>query len=101
MLRWLNAFVPKPVQTIPGVEDEEFANIKIPAMIIRGGENDLDDPKRTSMEVYCVIEDSILAEPPWPEDAWERAVRVSAEGTGNIFDPWVQAAPLILDFSRK
>jgi 2-hydroxy-6-oxonona-2,4-dienedioate hydrolase len=101
MLRWLNAFVPKPGQTIPGVEDEEFANIQVPTMIIRGGENDLDHPKRTSMEVHCLIKDSILVEPPWPEDAWEQAVRASAAGTGNIFDPWVQAAPLILDFTRK
>ena len=101
MLRWLNAFVPKPGQTIPGVEDEEFANIQVPTMIIRGGENDLDHPKRTSMEVHCLVKDSILVEPPWPEDAWEQAVRASAAGTGNIFDPWVQAAPLILDFARK
>jgi 2-hydroxy-6-oxonona-2,4-dienedioate hydrolase len=101
MLRWLNAFVPKPGQTIPGVEDEEFAAIKVPTMIIRGGENDLDHPKRTSMEVHCLIKDSILVEPPWPEDAWERAVAASARGTGNIFDPWVQAAPVILDFVHK
>ena len=101
MLRWLNAFVPKPGQTIPGVEDEEFAQIRVPTMIIRGGENDLDHPKRTSMEVHCLIKDSILVEPPWPEDAWEQAVRASARGTGNIFDPWVRAAPLILDFALK
>jgi 2-hydroxy-6-oxonona-2,4-dienedioate hydrolase len=101
MLRWLNAFVPKPGQTIPGVEDEEFARIQVPTMIIRGGEDDLDHPKRTSMEVHCLIKDSILVEPPWPEDAWEQAVRASARGTGNIFDPWVQAAPLILDFARR
>jgi 2-hydroxy-6-oxonona-2,4-dienedioate hydrolase len=101
MLRWLNAFVPKPGQTIPGVEDEEFANIQVPTMIIRGGENDLDHPKRTSMEVHCLVKDSILVEPPWPEDAWEQAVLASARGTGNIFDPWVHAAPLILDFARK
>jgi 2-hydroxy-6-oxonona-2,4-dienedioate hydrolase len=101
MLRWLNAFVPKPGQTIPGVEDEEFANIQAPTMIIRGGENDLDHPKRTSMEVHCLVKDSILVEPPWPEDAWEQAVLASARGTGNIFDPWVHAAPLILDFARQ
>ncbi|HEY1672285.1 MAG TPA: hypothetical protein VGG50_06175 [Streptosporangiaceae bacterium] len=42
-----------------------------------------------------------LAGPPWPEDAWEQAVLASARGTGNIFDPWVHAAPLILDFARQ
>jgi 2-hydroxy-6-oxonona-2,4-dienedioate hydrolase len=62
---------------------------------------DLDHPKRTSMEVHCLIRGSRLVEPPWPEDAWEKAVKASFNGTGNIFDPWVQAAPLLLDFARE
>ena len=32
MLRWLNAFVSKPGQTIPGVDDEMFDRIKIPTL---------------------------------------------------------------------
>ncbi|MGE0216076.1 alpha/beta fold hydrolase [Mycolicibacterium sp.] len=101
MLRWLNAFVPKPGQTIPGVEDEMFDNIRVPTLIIRGGENDLDHPKRTSLEVSCLIKGSTLIDPPWPEDAWERAGEARASGKikrFNMFDTWVQAAPAILDF---
>jgi pimeloyl-ACP methyl ester carboxylesterase len=101
MLRWLNAFVSKPGQTIPGVEDEMFDNIKVPTLIIRGGENDLDHPKRTSLEVTCLIKGSQLIDPPWPEDAWERAGEQRAKGKVkrfNMFDTWVQAAPPILDF---
>jgi 2-hydroxy-6-oxonona-2,4-dienedioate hydrolase len=101
MLRWLNAFVSKPGQTIPGVEDELFDNIKVPTLIIRGGENDLDHPKRTSLEVSCLIKGSKLIDPPWPEDAWERAGEERAQGKVkrfNMFDTWVQAAPPILEF---
>ncbi len=101
MLRWLNAFVPKPGQTIPGVEDEMFDNVVVPTLIIRGGENDLDHPKRTSLEVSCLIKGSTLIDPPWPEDAWERAGEARASGKVkrfNMFDTWVQAAPAILDF---
>lgn len=101
MLRWLNAFVPKPGQTIPGVEDEMFGNIQVPTLIIRGGENDMDHPKRTSLEVSCLIKGSKLIDPPWPEDAWERAGEKQAQGKVkrfNMFDTWVQAAPPILDF---
>ena len=58
MLRWLNAFVSKPGQTIPGVPDEMFDNITVPTLIIRGGENDWDHPKRTSLEVSCLIKGS-------------------------------------------
>ncbi|MGX9673347.1 alpha/beta fold hydrolase [Mycobacterium sp. HM-7] len=104
MLRWLNAFVPKPGQTIPGVEDEMFDNITVPTLIIRGGENDLDHPKRTSLEVSCLIEGSQLIDPPWPEDAWERANEARASGKVkhfNMFDTWVQAAPPILEFLRR
>jgi pimeloyl-ACP methyl ester carboxylesterase len=101
MLRWLNAFVSKPGQTIPGVDDEIFDNIKVPTLIIRGGENDLDHPKRTSLEVSCLIKGSQLIDPPWPEDAWERASEERASGKVkrfNMFDTWVQAAPAILKF---
>ena len=101
MLRWLNAFVPKPGQTIPGVEDGLFDDIKVPTLIIRGGENDWDHPKRTSFEVNCLIKGSQLIDPPWPEDAWERAgEKFTASGGKDfcLFDTWVQAAPAILDF---
>jgi pimeloyl-ACP methyl ester carboxylesterase len=101
MLRWLNAFVSKPGQTIPGVPDEMFDDIKVPTLIIRGGENDWDHPKRTSLEVSCLIKGSELIDPPWPEDAWERAGEKFAASGGTkfcLFDTWVKAAPPILDF---
>ena len=101
MLRWLNAFVPKPGQTIPGVEDEMFDAIRVPTLILRGGENDWDHPKRTSLEVSCLIKGSTLIDPPWPEDAWERAGEKLAASRGKnfcLFDTWVQAAPAILEF---
>jgi pimeloyl-ACP methyl ester carboxylesterase len=101
MLRWLNAFVPKPGQTIPGVDDEMFERITVPTLIIRGGENDWDHPKRTSLEVSCLIKGAELIDPPWPEDAWEQANSDRATGKANhfnLFDTWVQAAPAILEF---
>lgn len=104
MLRWLGAFVSKPGQTIPGVDDEMFDRITVPTLIIRGGENDLDHPKRTSLEVSCLIKGSELIDPPWPEDAWERAAEDRASGKVshfNMFDTWVQAAPAILKFLSR
>jgi 2-hydroxy-6-oxonona-2,4-dienedioate hydrolase len=101
MMRWLNAFVPKPGQTIPGVEDDMFDRIKVPTLIIRGGENDMDHPKRTSLEIHCLIRKSELIDPPWPEDAWERATREAASGKLDYFhkfETWVLAAPAILEF---
>jgi len=98
MNRWLDAYVPKPNEPIPGVADWEFADITCPTVIIRGGENDYDHPKRTSFEIHALIKNSRLIEPPWPEDAWEQAVAATSAGTGHLFDPWVKAAPAILEF---
>jgi pimeloyl-ACP methyl ester carboxylesterase len=98
MTRWLDAFVPKPNEAIPGVSDWEFEGIKVPTLVVRGGEKDYDHPKRTSFEIHALIRGSRLIEPPWPEDAWEQAAAASAAGTGNLFDPWVQAAPALLEF---
>jgi 2-hydroxy-6-oxonona-2,4-dienedioate hydrolase len=103
-LRWLNAYVPKPGQTIPGVDDEMFDGITVPTLIIRGGEHDLDHPKRTSLEISCLIKGSELIDPPWPEDAWERELEIFMADTTapfRMFDPWVQAAPPILDFLAR
>jgi 2-hydroxy-6-oxonona-2,4-dienedioate hydrolase len=98
MTRWMEAFVPKPTEPIPGVADSEIQSISVPTLIVRGGVGDYDHPKRTSLEVYSLIRGARLIEPPWPEDAWEQAAKNSAAGTGALFDPWVDAAPALLDF---
>jgi hypothetical protein len=48
-----------------------------------------------------LIKGSRIIDPPWPEDAWERASEARASGKVkrfNMFDTWVQAAPAILKF---
>jgi pimeloyl-ACP methyl ester carboxylesterase len=98
MNRWLDAFIPKPNEAIPGVPDWQFEGITCPTLIIRGGARDFHHPTRTSYEVHVLIKGSTLIEPPWPEDAWEQASSATAAGTGFLFDPWVQAAPALVDF---
>jgi 2-hydroxy-6-oxonona-2,4-dienedioate hydrolase len=98
MTRWLDAFIPKPNESIPGVPDYQFAEIKCPTLIVRGGAKDYDHPARTSFEIHALIKDSKLIEPPWPEDAWEAAVALRNAGKGSIFDFWQQGAPEFLKF---
>ncbi len=98
MTRWLDAYVPKPNEPIPGVAAHEFEAIKVPTLIVRGGRRDFDHPARTSFDVHALIAGSRLIEPPWPEDAWERAQAKRDAGQGSIFDPWLLAAPVLLDF---
>ncbi|ROO85640.1 pimeloyl-ACP methyl ester carboxylesterase [Actinocorallia herbida] len=98
MWRWFEAYVPKATEAIPGVADHEIRGIDVPTLIVRGGEADIDHPKRTSFEVHALIRGSRLIEPPWPEDAWERAQEARDAGKGGIFDPWLKAVPTFLDF---
>ena len=95
MLRWLDAFVTKPGQSIAGVDDTHFDRSRGPDPDHPWRGNDLTHPKRTSLEVQCLITGSELIDPPWPEDAWERASEAMAQGKSqrfNLFDTWVQAA---------
>jgi 2-hydroxy-6-oxonona-2,4-dienedioate hydrolase len=101
MNRWLDAFIPKPNEAIPGVADWEFEQITCPTLIIRGGEKDYDHPKRTSFEIHALIKGSRLIEPPWPEDAWEQSSANWAAGTGALFAPWQEAAPALLAFMNE
>jgi pimeloyl-ACP methyl ester carboxylesterase len=98
MTRWLDAFIPKPNEPIPGVPDYQFEGIKVPTLIVRGGYMDYDHPARTSYEVHALIKGSRLIEPPWPEDAWEQAVAARNAGRGSIFDFWQLGAPEFLKF---
>jgi hypothetical protein len=76
-----------------------FDRITVSTLIIRGGEDDWNHPKRMSIEVNCLIKGSELIDPPWPDDAWERAAQARARVKRyNMFDTWVQAAPSIVDF---
>ncbi|HEY3684721.1 MAG TPA: alpha/beta hydrolase [Streptosporangiaceae bacterium] len=99
MSRWLTAWIPRAEQAIPGVEDWLIERIDVPALVVRSGKGDQDHPTRTSYELHSLIKGSRFAEPPWAEDAWERASERQRQGLGTCLDHWVEAAPLILDFA--
>ncbi|SEP00876.1 alpha/beta fold hydrolase [Trujillonella endophytica] len=98
MDRWLDAFIPKPNEAIPGVPDWEFGEISVPTLIIRPGRDDHDHPVKTAFQVHTLIKGSRIIEPPWPEDAWEQGGRDREAGTGGIFQAWKLAGPTFIDF---
>jgi pimeloyl-ACP methyl ester carboxylesterase len=98
MMRWFEAYIPKPNEAIPGVPDWQFADIKCPALVVRGGDKDYDHPARTSYEVHALIKGSKLIEPPWAEDAWERAVEATQAGKGSLFSFWADGSKEFLKF---
>lgn len=101
MWRWFEAYVPKSTEAIPGVLDSELRGLRVPTLIVRGGEEDIDHPKRTSFEVHALIRGSRLIDPPWAEDAWERGQEARDKGVGGIFDAWMHGIPEFVTFIEE
>ena len=102
MLRWLNAFVSKPGQTIPGVEDEMFDRHQ-------GSHVDHSRRRERLGSPQADVAGSQLPDQGIEADRSAMAggrvgarVRRPRGGQGasdfNMFDTWVQAAPAILEF---
>ncbi len=102
MLRWLNAFVSKPGQTIPRRAGRDVREHHRTDADHPGGRRErLGSPQAHLTRGELPDQGSTLIDPPWPEDAWERAGEKFAQSGGKkfcLFDTWVQAAPAILDF---
>ena len=102
MNRWLDAFIPKPNEPIPGRERLGVRADQRPDAD-RPGRGEGLRPSRSGLRwrVHSLIKGSRLIEPPWPEDAWERGSEAQAAGTGNLFGFWVLGAPVLLDFINE
>jgi 2-hydroxy-6-oxonona-2,4-dienedioate hydrolase len=102
MIRWLNAFVSKPGQTIPGVGRRHVPQHQGPGPDHPRRRQGHRPPEAHLPGGQLSHEGVKLIDPPWPEDAWEQAAKDRAAGQAgdsyNMFDTWVQAAPAILDF---
>lgn len=96
--RWLNAYVPVAEELLPGVKEAELAGISVPTLVFRSGKQDEYHPEALSLDLHRVIPRSVLADPPWGEDEWNRVKRRTLAGQGNFFDRWPQLAPQILAF---
>ncbi len=100
MKRWLTAYVPQEGAPIPGVSEEQLAQLSVPTLIFRSGSADEYHPESVSLELHRLIAGSTLVDPPWGEDEWDRVKRRTVAGQGNFFDEWPRLAPLILEFLK-
>ena len=101
MTRWLDAFIPKPNEAIPGVPDYEFAEIKVPTIIVRGrreglrpSEADLDGGQRPDQGLAA--DRAALA-----RGRLGGSSQATMAGTGSLFDFWQLGAPAFLDFINE
>ena len=99
--RWLNAYIPDTEAPVPGLKEEQLAAIAVPTLIFRSGKEDEYHPEFLSLALHRLIPGSVLIDPPWGEDEWNRIKRLSLAGKGNFFDEWPRLAPMILDFLSR
>ncbi|MFT5032639.1 MAG: 2-hydroxy-6-oxonona-2,4-dienedioate hydrolase [Bermanella sp.] len=100
MERWALALLPPDNSPVPGITPEDFARLRMPAKIYRSGVSDFSHPRATSEWVHALLPNAELAEPPWPDDEWNRR-SIDTEKTGSgLFVGWPALAPDILEFTR-
>ncbi len=98
--RWALAYAPSDRSPVPGMTPQDFARLTMPVLILRNGRSDLSHTRRTTDWVHELIPGSRLADPPWPDDEWNRRLLAQKEGHG-LFENWPALAPQILEFIRR
>lgn len=101
LTRWLRAYIPKPSQPVPGVEEQDIRRVSVPTLIFRNGDGDIYHAAEVTARLHEVINGSVLVEPPWPRDEWFQTKRRAAAGKGNFFDDWHMLAAPIMDFIER
>lgn len=100
MQRWAAVYAPSSQSPVPGMWREDFARLRMPALVFRSGRSDLSHPRRTSEWVHELIPHSQLAEPPWSDREWNERLIASLKHGRGLFEGWPALAPAILDFLR-
>ena len=100
MQRWAGAFFPKSDAPVPGLNPDQLASIKVPAIVLRSGKSDLHHTRETSELVHAMIPGSELREPPWGDQEWNDCMERSARD-GSLYARVPLLAPDLIAFAKK
>jgi len=98
MERWAAVYAPSALSPVPGMTPADFARLTMPVLILRSGMSDVFHTRRTSEWVHELIPHSLLREPPWDDQEWNRRMRASIKEGRGLFEGWPALAPAILEF---
>lgn len=96
--RWCSVYVPSPISPVPGMTPEDFARLRMPALVYRSGISDLSHPRKTSDWVAAMIPNAEYRDPPWDDTDWNDHM---AKGDGKLFTSWPRLADDILAFTAR
>jgi pimeloyl-ACP methyl ester carboxylesterase len=97
MDRWCSVYVPSATSPVPGMTPEDFARLRMPALVYRSGKSDLSHPRKTSDWVAAMIPHAEYREPPWGDTEWNDRMTT---GPG-LFTSWPRLADDILGFTSQ
>jgi pimeloyl-ACP methyl ester carboxylesterase len=97
MDRWAKGYIPSPDTPVGGISRNDFANLTMPAMILRGSPRDLYHPAWVCEQVAELLPNAQMADPPWPLDIFAERM---TDGRG-LFSDWPLLAPQVVDFIRQ
>ena len=99
--QWTLVYHPNPNEVVPGLSNDEAAQLTIPALVFRSGESDAHHTRATSENVAHGLPNAQLVEPPWGDAEWnERSAAHQATGEG-LFARWPLLAPPLLEWADK
>jgi len=99
--QWMLVYHPNPNEVVPGLSNDEAAQLTIPALVFRSGESDAHHTRATSENVAHGLPNAQLVEPPWGDAEWnERSAAHQATGEG-LFARWPLLAPPLLEWADK
>ncbi|MYM64204.1 hypothetical protein [Pseudomaricurvus sp. HS19] len=100
MQKWAAAYAPSGISPVPEMQPRHFAQLNMPTLVFRSGRSDLSHTRATSEWVHRLIPHSLLLEPPWDDNEWNRRSAQTMAGTDGhtLFRSWPKLVPAIVDF---
>jgi pimeloyl-ACP methyl ester carboxylesterase len=100
--RWMLAYVPDPTSPVPGISDDECAQVTVSTLVFRSGASDPHHTRGTSEHLADVLPNAKIVEPPWPDHEWNQRRAAVADGTGaGLFERWPLLVPQLLELGDR
>lgn len=96
--RWMLRYLPREDTPVPGMEPQDFADLRVPALVFRSGESDIHHPRRTSEWVHQLIPGARIVDPPWGDGEWNERTQAAMDRGEGLFQHWPKLAPQLLAF---
>ena len=92
---WGATYLPEPGSPVPGIKPEDYKAIDMPVLVFRSGQSDPHHPRYTSEQVFELLPNATLTEPPWGDREW---IDRMLDAENGLFKSWGMLAPQLAEF---